>query len=240
MNMKKICEHCGIEFETENINKRFCTRSCKEKSKRKRIKQGIRLDNIEYTIKCERCGKEFTTTYQDRKYCSIECKLSANNERCKEYYLDHKEYFKNYFNQYRKTEKYKIQRKQWFNSRYKNDIDFKLKCVIKSRVLQFLKNFKQHHTIEYLDYTMGELKEYLERQFTTDMSWDNYGTLWHIDHIRPCASFKFVNDDGTENFEAIKECWSLDNLHPMYILDNIRKGSKYAGEIWSKGEIVNR
>ena len=65
------------------------------------------------------------------------------------------------------------------------------------------------------------------------------GTLWHIDHIKPCASFKFVNEDGSTNYEAIKECWALENLQPMYSEDNMSKSSWYNGKFYQKGEVIS-
>jgi hypothetical protein len=37
--------------------------------------------------------------------------------------------------------------------------------------------------------TPRQLKMYLEAQFTKRMTWENYGTYWHVDHIQPLASF---------------------------------------------------
>ena len=53
------------------------------------------------------------------------------------------------------------------------------------------------------------------------MGWDNYGE-WHVDHIRPIASFNFESVDCAE----FKECWSLDNLQPLWAFDNLSKGTK--------------
>lgn len=64
------------------------------------------------------------------------------------------------------------------------------------------------------------------------------GKIWHIDHIKPCASFKFANEDGSINYEAIKECWALDNLQPMYSEDNVSKSSYYDGKYWVKGKPI--
>ena len=65
-----------------------------------------------------------------------------------------------------------------------------------------------------------ELFKYLESKFIEDMTWDNYGK-WHIDHIRPCASFNL------ENSEEQIECFHYTNLQPLWAKDNISKGSKY-------------
>lgn len=222
--MKKICENCGKIFETNNKNKRFCCRRCKEKSKSKRIRLGIRYDNVEYTKVCIDCGKTFITKHYDKTRCD-ECKITHVRQTNREYYQTHKEYFKEYHKTYQQK-------------RRKEDVEYKLKNNIHSRIYRALKRdgkSKQHRTLEYVDYTMGELKQHLESMFELDMTWENHGTLWHIDHIKPQASFKFVNEDGTENINAIKECWNLSNLQPLYIKDNLSKSSWYNGKYYRNG-----
>jgi hypothetical protein len=51
------------------------------------------------------------------------------------------------------------------------------------------------------------------------MSFKNYGK-WHIDHIRPCASF-----DLSKASEQ-KECFHYTNLQPLWAEDNLSKGIK--------------
>ena len=84
---------------------------------------------------------------------------------------------------------------------------------------------KQNSTFDYLDFTPEELLSHIESQFTDGMSWDNKGE-WHVDHIRPIASFNF---DSTEHPE-FKECWALENLQPMWGSDNCSKGSLWEGK----------
>jgi hypothetical protein len=72
-----------------------------------------------------------------------------------------------------------------------------------------------------LGYSMQELKTHIERQFTGRMSWRNKGK-WHIDHIRPVASFSFTSIHDA----AFRECYALSNLRPMWGRDNIIKSDK--------------
>ncbi len=71
-------------------------------------------------------------------------------------------------------------------------------------------------------YEVADLMDHVERLFRDGMSWDNWGE-WHIDHIRPRASFG-IRSLGDE---AFRECWALSNLQPLWAKDNIRKGAKY-------------
>lgn len=76
-----------------------------------------------------------------------------------------------------------------------------------------------------LGYTIDQLREHLERQFSGSMSWRNQGR-WHIDHIRPVKSFQLANEDGLANVSAIRECWALTNLRPLWAKKNMEKGSQ--------------
>jgi len=81
-----------------------------------------------------------------------------------------------------------------------------------------------------LGYKFIDIVLHIESQFTKEMTWDNQGSFWHIDHIDPCSKLKYssVHD---KNF---KHLWSLDNLRPLPAMDNILKNSKVV-EINKKG-----
>lgn len=68
---------------------------------------------------------------------------------------------------------------------------------------------------------VGFLRSYIEGKFETGMSWDNYGA-WHVDHIRPCASFDLSDK------EQVLQCFNWRNLQPMWASENISKGANYA------------
>ena len=74
-------------------------------------------------------------------------------------------------------------------------------------------------------YTLKELMAHLETQFKEGMTWDNYGSHWHIDHIRPKSWFIYesVND------EQFKQCWALSNLQPLEADINHTKNNRYKG-----------
>jgi hypothetical protein len=77
-------------------------------------------------------------------------------------------------------------------------------------------------TLELLGCTIQELKIHLESQFEEGMSWENYSKAgWHVDHIRPCASFDLT--DPTQQ----KQCFHYSNLQPLWAKDNLSKGSKW-------------
>lgn len=65
--------------------------------------------------------------------------------------------------------------------------------------------------------TTSQLSIHLESQLSNGMTWDNYGTHWHVDHIIPCASFNH-NDP-----KQVAQCWHWTNLRPLLAKDNLEK-----------------
>lgn len=65
---------------------------------------------------------------------------------------------------------------------------------------------------------LEQLKQHLESKFRTGMTWDNW-TIdgWHIDHIKPLASF-----DLTDRKQLFEAC-NYTNLQPLWAIDNILK-----------------
>lgn len=70
-------------------------------------------------------------------------------------------------------------------------------------------------------YSRDELIEHLSKKFQPGMSLENYGE-WHIDHIRPIASFNYVDDKDPE----FLKCWTLENLQPLWAIDNLKKSDR--------------
>ena len=80
-------------------------------------------------------------------------------------------------------------------------------------------------------YNASELRIHLEKQFTKEMTWNNYGTVWHIDHIKPRKAFLVEYEQGKyESMEdMLRDMNSLKNLKPLNKKENIKKSSYYKG-----------
>jgi hypothetical protein len=95
---------------------------------------------------------------------------------------------------------------------------------MRTRIPKALKrNQKAGSTLILLGCSISELRVHLEKQFRRGMTWKNYGPVWHIDHIRPCASFDLTVP------EQQRECFNFSNLQPLFAVENIRKGDKFYG-----------
>lgn len=123
-----------------------------------------------------------------------------------------------------KTKEQKIHARKRRNKqqreKYNKNIDFKLKMLYRNRIYCALKdNVKSNTTENLLGCSINKLKQYLEEQFKEGMNWDNYGE-WHVDHIKPCASFDLTDK------EQQKECFHYTNLQPLWAEENYKKHAK--------------
>ena len=104
----------------------------------------------------------------------------------------------------------------------KTDINFKLSVNFRSRISSALrKRSKKTSSINLLGCSIEEYKLFLEKQFDKNMSWDNYGTYWDIDHIKPCAAFDLTS------LEEQKQCFHYSNTQPLSKKENQIKNRFY-------------
>lgn len=144
----------------------------------------------------------------------------------------HKEYHRKYGKDYDKTEKRREYRREWMRKWYRKNakeiyarrrskVHERIAASLRSRITDSLKYKvpRSARVKELLGCTVQEVKIHLEKQFTEGMSWDNYGK-WHIDHIRPLASFDLIK--ASEQ----KKAFNYTNLQPLWAKDNMQKHTK--------------
>ncbi len=146
-----------------------------------------------------------------------------NNEYYKTYRKENKEYFNNYSHNHYHTNKELY--REWERERYATNLPFRIKKLVAARIHEALKTYqilKNDRTIEYLGCSIGDYCNYLELKFDDKMNWDNQGNYWHIDHIKPIASFDLNNE------EELYKCFHYSNTQPMEALENRLKSDKYS------------
>ena len=113
------------------------------------------------------------------------------------------------------TQRNKRDKKRWYS-----DPQFRVNSLVSRGMRRALDGTKKGlHWEKIVPYTVEELMTHLEDQFDNNMSWDNYGKYWHIDHIIPVCCFDFTTPDCRE----FRQCWALSNLRPLKAEDNISK-----------------
>ena len=168
-------------------------------------------------IKCPVCGLSPLSDEQvnyNIRFCSNKCRKKDWQE-------------KNLELQYKRNKEWQIKNKDKIND-YKRTwykkIKNKLNQCMSTGIYHSLKgNKKGKHWEDLVEYDFKDLKERLESLFTSEMSWDNYGSYWHIDHIKPVSLFDF----NSYKDKTFKDCWALSNLQPLERIENLRKGNKF-------------
>jgi hypothetical protein len=105
-------------------------------------------------------------------------------------------------------------------NRCATDMSYRLARRLRMRVWDAIRNQsakKRAGSMELIGCSVQFLLGYLEKSFTGKMAWSNYGSVWEIDHIRPCASFDLTKEKNQ------RECFHYSNLQPLLVSDNRRK-----------------
>jgi len=123
---------------------------------------------------------------------------------------------------YRKNRRYAIGRTtRYKRERCRIDPAFRLGQRLRKRVWAAMNGIdKSARTFELLGCTVAELFAHLEKQSKPGMTRENYGPVWHVDHVRPCASFDLTIP------EQQRECFHFSNLQPLFAKENLKKGDK--------------
>lgn len=113
---------------------------------------------------------------------------------------------------------------RYFQEYYEKYPEKKIARNLRSRLVKLIRGkTRRLHTNELVGCEWTFLKRHLESQFDVNMSWSNYGTYWHVDHIRPCQSFRL------HNIEEQRACFHWTNLRPLEGAENISKNAKFNG-----------
>lgn len=112
-------------------------------------------------------------------------------------------------------------RNAYKRDRYKNDPRYRFDVFLRSQISNALKDQnakKNGRTLDLIGCSPETLKRWIESQFSSGMSWDNHASDgWHIDHIRPCASFDLTDP------EQQRTCFHYTNLQPLWAAENCSK-----------------
>lgn len=176
---------------------------------------------------CKQCCKE----YREQNKLKIKTKKRSYYQKNKqEIILKTKLYnesrpieYADYQKKYREDEGNKRKDRVWRMERQRTPRG-KLNHNLRSRISQSLINKSKagRRWESLVGFTIEQLKKHLENLFTPGMSWDNYGSYWHIDHKIPIKVFNFESPSHID----FKKCWSLENLQPLEAVKNRSKGAR--------------
>ena len=127
---------------------------------------------------------------------------------------------------YAKDPTYRERRNAYFTAynkkRREADPAYRATCMVYNALNRMLQgqDISKTNILKNIGYTPADLRRHIESLFQPGMTWENHGK-WHLDHIKPLSLF-----DCTD-LEQVYAANQLDNLQPLWALDNIKKSNKY-------------
>ena len=164
---------------------------------------------------CKVCNRQDVEFYKNRRICK-----GCYSKRVQDVYaqtekghlIRHKARKK-----YNKTERAAINRKAYF----KKNPNAREAALIRKGCWNFVKGknatakFRKH-----IGCTSSEFRQYIESLFILNMSWQNYGSVWHIDHIMPLNLFNLLNE------KQFAQACHFTNTRPLFKVANLKRPRK--------------
>lgn len=95
----------------------------------------------------------------------------------------------------------------------------KFKRYIRTRIYNSLKRNKSKHTVDYLGCNINDYQKWI-LCYTPNYTIENYGKIWHIDHVIPLSKF----DLEKEEEQTLAFNWR--NTMPLSAKENLSKNNK--------------
>lgn len=215
------CPKCDMLAICANKDENICRECNKVRNKKSyyNVKKTINVSQLTLDPNknklCSLCKKNKPETEfhlaKNKGVIRSSC-IECNKEKRKVYYEKNKEKI------IKQTTSYTVER-------MKTDSAFKIVIRQRNRVYHALAKqrlLKKQKTLDLIGCKPVELVRWLEFQmFDGIMTLENYGKVWHVDHVRPCTSF-----DLTNKIEMNK-CFHWMNLRPCLINENLKKSKNY-------------
>lgn len=232
-----MCSKCKVylpynEFYKDKYSPDGVCYSCKKckggKSTHELVSERISFikNRNENGKKCIKCGNIFPLSSFRKSKCSIDGTEGKCKTCAKKYDEKSREKNRAKIQECSRNRKFNpeyMKKKRQYEKNRRQNIKYRVSGNVSRGIRRSLKSDKNgRHWESLVGYTIIQLKDHLEKQFTEGMSWDNYGE-WHIDHIRPICSFN-IEDYECDDF---KKCWSLSNLQPLWAIENQTKNGKF-------------
>ncbi len=185
--------------------------------------------------KCKKCGIEKPANevnfaaYPNKKGVRImrlECRECARAQ-CKSYKAGNRGKISDYNKGYKAThtEDTRDYNREYFRNRRQTDVVFRIKTNNRSRISGLIaKDVKAGPSLELISCTHEQFMGWIEFQLDecpeSGMTIDNYGEFWHLDHVKPCASFNMIDKDEQ------RQCFHWTNYRPLVASENLEKHDK--------------
>lgn len=195
---KQKCCKCNVEKELELFRK---------------------FNNGNFSATCKKCYNELDKLRKKNKRKNklentiVQCQLCLTEKPLKEFAKLKKHYKKRIcyvcYPAFVSKQKNLKEHNSNVNYRLKKSLALKMRSVLQ----------KENTTMAYVGCNIPYLREWFEFNFAPEMTWDNYGSYWSIDHVIPVKWFDLT--DEKEKYA----CWNWSNMMPTTNAFNSSKKS---------------
>ena len=169
---------------------------------------------------CKECGRAMCRNYKRNHKQQI-------SEYNKEYKGEHTDEIKIYNHDYNLEHRDEIQPRQTIYQRERKLVDqkFKLSHDIHVKICDFIKKkLASAYIVDILDCDYDFFVAWLTYQFTDEMTIDNYGKYWQVDHVIPCSLYDITDKD------ELHKCFNWSNCQPLKSIKNSEKVNKFSAD----------
>ena len=201
----KTCVHCSEKKEVQLFIKN--RNKCKEcNNKLRRQKYQVDDDHRQSLIQASTTFKHKVAVEKHKQQAIEQERIGENNQLCK------------YCSEIKLKERFRKNRRKCRDCERDEPTD-KFKRYVRTRIYNCLKHRKTKSSIEYLGCSTQDYLSWI-MHYNADFTLDNYGPIWHIDHVIPVSRFDL--SDPSEQLLAFN--WR--NTMPLSAKENLRKNNK--------------
>jgi len=234
MNTERACNKCSIrkpfaEYRY-HADKKWLSRVCKqcERDGNQKSREKVKLASLTLVDEkklCTSCQtyketKQFESLDMFRPKECLTCIICRKKQqvytvenkdridtRSKEYYQTNHSYIRQQRKDFRSANREAHNKRQ--RSRYHTDSGYRLASNLRRRARKLLGKGRKHD--ENLGCDGNFFNDWISYnlQFSSTMTWNNYGTYWHADHVFPCANFTLTFENHR------KVCFNWMNYSPL-------------------------
>jgi hypothetical protein len=210
LSAQKICVECKLTKNATLFSRKdgnVCN-DCNNINRRKKYQENeeFRMKKREEGINYKKKKKAIRDEIKETNLKKLEQEIGEDNTMCK------------YCNNVKAKTRFRHNRLKCKDCEREDPFE-KFKRYVRTRIYNCLKGNKTKHAHEYLGCTPPEYLNWI-LYHTSDFTLENYGQVWHIDHIIPLSKFDFANDQD----RLIAFNWR--NTMPLLAKENLSKNNK--------------
>ena len=238
--MYMICRKCKIDKEQHlmvNHPKDKICKECQKQYQKNKSKDYYQKNKIKILTNIKEKRNNDPITKQ--KFKKYKQKYNQDNrDKIKQQKINNKEKYKIKQKEYYINNRDKIinKTKKYNKQKYLSDPYYRLSSLLRCRLNEMIKSqyiIKTSSSIKLLGCTIEQCKQHLESQFKLGMTWNNQGSIWEVDHIKPCSLFDLTD------IEQQKQCFHYTNLQPLFKTTEIAESFGYSNEIGNRDKSDN-